>query len=605
MSISTTRRRLVLAAALLSACAPSEIAPYVGPVPVRLTQLAGDEGRPVFSPDGRRMVFTAQGKGGGTDLAVLEPATGSLNWVTSTPDEPEFDYGWTSDGQAVVYGARGDRGMSILRTHLSDLSTVVVVPPEAGPSALRFSHDFEELAFVMHEGQQTVLWTGSTAGGEITRRTEVDVGFSLAGFTADNSELVGTVRDGALQDLYAVELAEGVMTQLTEHPDEEWYVAPAPVGEWVAFYSTYDTAMTDVRMVDRKTGEQRQLTSSLWEDYAQVWSPDGERIAFLSDRQGKSGLWMVHATSGAQRPVLPHTDVDGWPVWSADGDHIVFGHADVKERLYSVAASGGAVQPFGPDTMEAMAPSVSPDGTALTFTTRDFNSEGDIVLLDIATGAMTPLSSGYQNVKEDSWSPDGTRLSIRKNPGGWFRTAQIHVLDLASRTETRITDEGWIRNTLWCGDHVYFLRTPIPGEVDTSTLWRIPAEGGESSRILPFSAHPRDCRSDGAVLYSTSGQAGPELRWLIVNEAGAVVSDELAVDGALSGRAAPDGRIAYVAVQDRQTDLFVSDPSAPSRLRLTDTPWTESTPDWSADGTRIYFSARPGDVDLWWVEVPQ
>ncbi|MBM3515696.1 MAG: hypothetical protein FJX59_18575, partial [Alphaproteobacteria bacterium] len=55
-----------------------------------------------------------------------------------------------------------------------------------------------------------------------------------------------------------------------------------------------------------------------------AWSPDSRQIAFVSDRSGKTELWVHDLSSGAQRQL---TDLDTevqYPSWSPDGGRIAF-----------------------------------------------------------------------------------------------------------------------------------------------------------------------------------------------------------------------------------------------------------------------------------------
>lgn len=94
----------------------------------------------------------------------------------------------------------------------------------------------------------------------------------------------------------------------------------------IAFESTRD-GNSEIYVVDVASGVQTNLTNNPAEDYAPVWSPDGNRIAFLSTRTGwleifamnadGSGLVQVSHTFGRNIAYQPFI------TWSPDGKHIL------------------------------------------------------------------------------------------------------------------------------------------------------------------------------------------------------------------------------------------------------------------------------------------
>jgi TolB protein len=60
---------------------------------------------------------------------------------------------------------------------------------------------------------------------------------------------------------------------------------------------------------------QRNLTQNAAKDYAPAWSPDGRQIVFASDRDGRSGIYVMDADGGSVRRITEHPADDEYPAW--------------------------------------------------------------------------------------------------------------------------------------------------------------------------------------------------------------------------------------------------------------------------------------------------
>lgn len=76
-----------------------------------LTRLTTDEGydfQPIWTPDGKRIVFTSNRNGTGSIYQVAANATGDVELLCSVPGRSLFPYSWSSDGKTLVMGEAGD-----------------------------------------------------------------------------------------------------------------------------------------------------------------------------------------------------------------------------------------------------------------------------------------------------------------------------------------------------------------------------------------------------------------------------------------------------------------------------------------------------------------
>ena len=77
----------------------------------------------------------------------------------------------------------------------------------------------------------------------------------------------------------------------------------SPNGKQIVYVRQFADVMTDKResnlwMIDFDGSDHRALTTGNYSDASPRWSPDGTRIAYVSDRDGKSQIYVRWMDSG-------------------------------------------------------------------------------------------------------------------------------------------------------------------------------------------------------------------------------------------------------------------------------------------------------------------
>jgi Tol biopolymer transport system component len=137
-------------------------------------------------------------------------------------------------------------------------------------------------------------------------------------------------------------------------------------------------------------------------------SRDGKTIAF--DLLGI--LWTMPITGGSPKRLTGDFDDLGQPDWSPDGSRIIVqSYRTGNFHLWSIAADGSGFTQHTDGHWDDREPRWSPDGKTVAFASDRAGGRYAIYLLDMATGAVTPLSRGKSNDSEPCWSPDGTSVA--------------------------------------------------------------------------------------------------------------------------------------------------------------------------------------------------
>ena len=169
--------------------------------------------------------------------------------------------------------------------------------------------------------------------------------------------------------------------------------------------------------------------------YAPSFSPDGTRIAFIADLSGVPEAWAMPSDGGWPEQLTFVGDRVGLAVYSPTADELIVatdhgGNENVQlwrlagrgESAIQLTRDDGAMHPFG---------GWSPNGQSIAYTSNERNrAHLDVVVQRVASGdARTVLTTDGMH-QADCWSPDGTRLIVRRIESS--SEDQLFELNLAS-----------------------------------------------------------------------------------------------------------------------------------------------------------------------------
>ena len=201
-----------------------------------------------------------------------------------------------------------------------------------------------------------------------------------------------------------------------------------------------------------------------------AWSRDGTRLAVTSRWPTMSGIRVMDGT-GTTLSRLTTDGEDTSPTWSPDGSQVAYiGHGD--GQIWIIGSDGSGRRKVTSGAARHSHLSWSPDGKTIVASAYDSDAccASDIFALDVAGGGVANLTKSFADDQWPAWSPDGSRIAIRRDGELWLLRPDGTDLQ-------RLTTGSYDNNPEWApdGSRVAFNRN--------GSIWSLPATGGEPTQV--------------------------------------------------------------------------------------------------------------------------
>ncbi|HEU0107411.1 MAG TPA: prolyl oligopeptidase family serine peptidase, partial [Vicinamibacteria bacterium] len=317
-------------------------------------------------------------------------------------------------------------------------------------------------------------------------------------------------------------------------------VRPSPDGRHVAY--VVGTAAMDgensewisqIWVADADGRNPVQLTRGDKSSTAPAWSPDSQWLAFVSARStdkdakdAKANLWRIRIDGGEAEALTNEKGGAATPRWSPDGRRVALlltdarsddeEKADKEKRdarvvgedvkrirlaIVAVEKDGDGKRPVR--RLTTGDPSVgnlegpghfdwSPDGKWIAFDHQptaliDDWTKGDISLVEVESGAVTPLATTPAAESNPCFSPDGRWVAYEASdvPVRWGGASRIQVVPVGGGTPRALAATFDERPDLlgWTADGTRVIVGETRGTV--SRLAALPRDGGAATEITP------------------------------------------------------------------------------------------------------------------------
>ena len=449
--------------------------PSAEPRRVSLPHAAGAEATPAFSPDGRRLAFSAR-EGARTSpyrLFVRTVAGGAAAQLTNGPAD-DFGPAWSPDGASLAFlRMEGDRARYMVLPAGGGEPRPVAdfALPGAGPGDCRMPP------------------------GEVEER-------GACGARPDPQSAVCWTRDG--QSLYVVEWSADQPPSIAAVPaagGAPRRITQPPAGSYGDSFPAISPDGATLAFVRQAAGENGQKNGR--PKFAPV-----RQSSSGSEGEGSDIFLSGLSGGGARRLTFDNAAIHGI-AWSADGRDVIYAARRLgQDKLWRIAAAGGSSRNVLASGKHPASPAVAPAGRHLAFVETpalDRIWRIDLHASDPASSARLLTGSSHRELAP-SWSPDGTRIASISIRTGRTGTSEVWVSDADGNHRTEIThlNAPWIEQLRWSFDgRAVLFAVRGPGNIDVN---RVASDGRTPPQHIPMpgDAHQLSFSHDGRSVYFVS-----------------------------------------------------------------------------------------------------
>jgi Tol biopolymer transport system component len=403
------------------------IVPTQGGIPTQITRPgnpSGGHGDPAWSPDGKRIAFSATDTGFGEVWSVSVNG-GELKRLVPNGNGWCFDPVYLPEGQALYFSC-GANGWNLFRLAVSPTGDALGEPENIKNTGLslykhlNFSADGRSMAYSAISTASNIWSVGySPRSNEaigppepLTRDTNIRK--SNPRFSPDGKRIIYSVLQvGSVSVIWLVD-SDGKnakpLAATVNSGSPGWF----PGGERLAIFS-HQQGHTFLESMDIESGRKERLREM---DIGKGWSnprlsPDGKQIAFNSKQGGTINIGTVSVEGGPPRQLTFDKEMMGFPSWSPDGKFLAFEMKRGDDSNIGIVPSGGGTPvQLTSDHGESWAHDWSPDGDKIVFAglRNGIWNLWWVSRRDKTEKQITNYSKLNSYVRYPTWSPRGDQI---------------------------------------------------------------------------------------------------------------------------------------------------------------------------------------------------
>lgn len=298
----------------------------------------------VWSPDGRRLAYVSENGWFIYGLRNLGNLAPSSVWIADTQGGTPVRISnttnlntspvWTPDGRSILFVSGLGGGRDVYQQALSRSGTprgrATRLTTGLNAHTISLSADGTRLAYSVLTTRSNLWWAPISSSGvtpftdaaPVTNENQTVEGMAVS---PDGDWLVYDSNRGGAQAIFKMRIDGGEPIQLTRDSADAFLPSWSPDGREIA-YHTWQSGNRDVYVIGADGRDARAATSYPGHEMYPFWSPNGRELLFISDRNKR---WELHAISkndngswSDPRQVTTNFGYNGR--WSPDGQRIAY-----------------------------------------------------------------------------------------------------------------------------------------------------------------------------------------------------------------------------------------------------------------------------------------
>jgi dipeptidyl aminopeptidase/acylaminoacyl peptidase len=328
-----------------------------GGSPQRITNEGTSNERPVWAPDSKHIAFISD-RGGSSQIWIMKPDGTEAKQITSLPTEAGGVM-FSPDGKKLVFTSEvypdcPDDACNKSRLDAEKSSKVKA----RSYTTLLYRHWTQ-----WQSKRRSHLMVVDSGGGPVKDLTpgNRDVPpFSLGGpddyvISPDSREVCYTMNADPVQatstntDLFVVPIAGGEAKKITSNPGADASPQYSPDGRLLAYRSQqqagYESDRWKLIVLDRTTGVTDAVTETLDRPVQSfAWSHDSKNLFFTVLDRGRQSIQMIPAGGGATRVIVSGASSFDDMQFTSDGKTMIYSgqSGSGPNEIYRASSGGGA-----------------------------------------------------------------------------------------------------------------------------------------------------------------------------------------------------------------------------------------------------------------------
>jgi len=312
-----------------------------------------------------------------------------------------------------------------------------------------------------------------------------------------------------LRQIYVIRSDRSQRTRITHDLNDYIHPAFSPDGTTILAIATTIDSSDEIYSMNTDGSNLRNLSSARGDDDFASYSPDGSKIVFASTRDGNSEIYIMDFDGHNQTRLTDSELIDHAPQFTPDGLKILYCSTNVNSAgtgvydcdIYMMNRDGSnrmrlteeqvchIYPPFVEKGMLSehmmLKPSISSDGARIVFSSYDWKSGNNRVLLMDADGRNCRVVSAMDFMVAPAFAPGNSKIVFMSHRAGKY---DLYEMDLDGTRQTKLTlgTPGHVLFSEFSPDGSSIIFSTDVGSVMTGsyeTIWTMNRNGSGQTQL--------------------------------------------------------------------------------------------------------------------------